>query len=366
MAVPSALGGSNRALLTLLAAIGPRVRRVVATPKGGALYETVRQRGLADQILSLPRGRRLRRLLRVAGALRLTWWVVPRRQKLLAIHANATTGFYLAAPAAILSRVPVVAWVHDSISTTWGRRLGPVLRRLSPNVRWVAVSRTAAEVPISNRACEPDDVLIVANPIDSSEVVSNNHHRDQDGRINVGFLGGPTRAKGFDLLPAVIEYLLDLPIEWMLFTNRGSNGAAPIWKKLESLADARINELGRASDVRLAYEQCDLIFNPSRFESFSRVTAEAMMNGLPVVASDVPALRELLGDEEAGLLFPPGEPKDAAKAIRTLIANPALRATLSSAGRRRGSRFEPTEIADQMLTIYGVPTLSVDEENEVW
>ncbi|MEX0668087.1 MAG: glycosyltransferase family 4 protein, partial [Acidimicrobiia bacterium] len=350
-----------------LAAIGPRVRRVVAAPKGGALYETVRQRGLADQILLLPRGRRFRRLLRVAGALRLIWWVVPRRQKLLAIHANAMTGFYLAAPAAILSRVPVVAWVHDSISTPWGRRLGPMLRRLSPKVRWVAVSRTAAEVPIANRASGPDDVQIVPNPIDKSEVVGSSHRRDQDGRIRVGFLGAPTRAKGFDLLPPVIEGLSDLPIEWMLFTNRGSTDLeAPIWKKLESLTDARINELGRVSDVRRAYERCDLIFNPSRFESFSRVTAEAMMNGLPVVGSDLPALRDLLGNNEAGLLFPPGEPKEAAEALRSLIADPALRATLSSAGLRRGARFEPADIADQMLAIYEVPTLSADEEKKIW
>lgn len=351
VAVPSALGGSNRALVTLLGALGERVSPIVAGPGEGALKRTLTGRGLVEDYLDLPRYRRMGRLGRMAGAARILRWVFRHRRTLDAIHANATTGFNLSAPAAILTRVPLVVWVHDSVSTPWGRRLGPTLSRLIGRVRWLAVSPTAASVLVENRLCRPSDVRIIPNPIDPADVVTDHWQPADDGRVRIGFLGAATAAKGFDLLPEVISLSSDLPIRWKLFvTRREGPFESPIWARLATIDGVQIDNPGRSPDVRAAYAQCDVVFNPSRSESFSRVTAEARLNGLPVVASDIEPIRSLIGD--FGVLFTPGRADEAAQAIRRVVRASETYRRRSSLDPSVGSQIDPQAVAREMLDAY--------------
>jgi glycosyltransferase involved in cell wall biosynthesis len=353
VAVPAPLGGSNRSLATLLSAIGPRVVRVLAAPAEGAFVELVRQRGLVEEHLPLRRSTRVPRIGRLAAALRIAAWALRNRGRLLAIHANATRGLNLAAIAALVSRVPVTVWVHDPVASPWGRRLGPLLGLLLRRTRWAAVSGTARRVAVGNRLCRADQVEIVPNPIDPAEVLGSG--RLPSERVVVGYLGAGAYRKGFDLLPEVIGRLADLPIEWKLFTNRFmTDFNRPIWEILDRTDERRVSLPGADPDVRRVYQQCDIVFVPSRHESFSRVAAEAMLNGLPVVASDIEPLRELLGDEAAGLLFPVDDPAAAAQALRRLVLDADLRYRLGAEGRKRAAGFDPARVAERMLTLYGV------------
>jgi len=317
----------------------------------------VEARGLADMYVRLPRSRKLRRLSRIIASLRLAAWVIRHRHHLNAIHANATTGLYLALPAVLLTRVLIVVWVHDPISSPWGRRLGPILRPLVRNVQWTAVSSTARQVVVSTGLCRPQDVEIVPNPVDPFEVLADEEPTRSGDSLTIGYLTGTTYRKGFDLLPAVIDRLTDLRIEWRLFiTPRRAVFDDHVWEALERLPKARISVPGRDPDVRQVYRQCDVVFVPSREESFSLVTAEAMLNQIPVVASDIPAIRGLLGDNEAGLLFPRGDVEAAAAALRRLALDADLRASLGKAGRQRAARYRPSAIAQMMLGKYGLAT----------
>jgi phosphatidylinositol alpha-mannosyltransferase len=114
--------------------------------------------------------------------------------------------------------------------------------------------------------------------------------------------------------------------------------------------------VGRERDVRQAYAQVDIVFVPSRSESFSRVVAEAMLNGIPVVASDILPHRRLLGENEAGILFPSGDGAAAAAAIDALASSQELRAELGKMGRLRGTAYRPEEIVRLMLPLYGIST----------
>ncbi|MGH8874850.1 MAG: glycosyltransferase, partial [Acidimicrobiia bacterium] len=186
--VPGPLGGSNRSLATLLAAIGPRVVRVLAAPTRGGFVDLVRQRGLIEHLIPLPwTPYLLRKPMRFMAACRIAGWAMVRRRRLIAIHANATRGLNLVAPAAVLTRVPVTVWVHDPAASQWGRRLGPLLRRILPDVRWAAVSSTAREVAVANGLCRPEEVHIVPNPIDPAEVEAP-RRAEANGTV-VGFLG---------------------------------------------------------------------------------------------------------------------------------------------------------------------------------
>lgn len=348
VAVPAALGGSNRALVTLLAALGDHVTRVVAAPGGGAFASVVRQRGLADEWIPLIRRREAGKLIRLLGAGRVAGWTIRNRGRIHAIHANATTGLYMAAPAALLSRRPLVVWVHDSVSTPWGKRLGRLVARLLPETRWVAVSETARDVVVQNGLAAADRVMIIPNPFDPEEIVSSRRASSGDGRLRVGFLGAATEAKGFDLLPDVMSLTADLSLVWKLFLSPEAAASHPAWQSMIGADHPAIEFLGRQPDVRQAYSQCDIVFNPSRTESFSRVTAEALMNGIPVVATDLPAIRDLIGDD-THLLFQAGSAEGAASAIRRAVE----RASIPVAPKPIEA-FSPTAVARSFLEAYGV------------
>lgn len=351
--VPGALGGSNRALLTLLHALEGKVTRVVAAPAEGAMAFTVDDESLAEEYIGLSYGGGLGRLFRVLNAVRIARWARANQGSVQAIHANATTGLYMALPASLLTGIPITVWVHDSVSTPWGKRLGRVIGAVARNVEWAAVSSIARDVIVANGLARAERVHIVPNPV-SEDVVLALSRQNGDGRIRIGFLGAATAAKGFDLLPSVMAETADLPLTWKLFVNRKDlPEEAPVWAKIDAVEGVEVEIHGRSHDVRDAYAQCDLIFNPSRFESFSRVTAEALINAIPVVASDIAPMREILGNSDAGALFPVADSIAAADAIRNIVVTPGDLERRSVACETVDLEVKPSRVAQHMLDLYG-------------
>jgi glycosyltransferase involved in cell wall biosynthesis len=106
---------------------------------------------------------------------------------------------------------------------------------------------------------------------------------------------------------------------------------------------------------------CDIILCPSAEESFSRIPAEAMLNGLAVVASDIEPHRALLaGSDPAGLLFSIDDLEMAADHIRRLAADSSLRMALGEAGQSRAAAFAPDQIVAKLVDLYLQPQLSRD------
>ncbi len=168
-------------------------------------------------------------------------------------------------------------------------------------------------------------------------------------------MGGATDRKGFDLLPSLIRATLDLPIVWKLYVwLQPSDRNAHVWDELSEFSSDRVQPMGKLPDVRRVYGDLDIVFIPSRAESFCRVAAEAMLNGLPVLGSDIDPLQALLGDDEAGLIFPTEDMAAAEFGLRRLVDDAPLRAKLGAAGRQRALRFTPARIADQLVEMYGL------------
>ncbi|MCB1889287.1 MAG: glycosyltransferase family 4 protein [Rhodocyclaceae bacterium] len=71
--------------------------------------------------------------------------------------------------------------------------------------------------------------------------------------------------------------------------------------------------------------EADILILSSFTEGRPNVVVEAFAAGLPVAASDIPGVRELIGDDERGVLFPPGDAAALAQAVRTLAAPPRWR-----------------------------------------
>jgi glycosyltransferase involved in cell wall biosynthesis len=205
------------------------------------------------------------------------------------------------------------------------------------------------------------DAVIVPNPIDPDEVRPLARVRAPTDQLVVGYLGGEEVAKGILVLAEIAERLDGAPVRLVVVTKERPRDRNPLAVNdaLDRLRALRtfVEFYRRDHDVRNIYAQIDALLVPSLRESFCRVAAEAMANGLPVVASDLPALRELIGADESGLLFPTGNAQAAAHAVGRLAHNRELRSTLARAGERRVAAFTPDRVAGQFLQLYGLDAM---------
>jgi len=99
----------------------------------------------------------------------------------------------------------------------------------------------------------------------------------------------------------------------------------------QAFADTPTAFLGflTGDDLADAYASADLFLLPSDTETLGLVTLEAQASGLPVIAADSPAARELVAQRGSGLLFDPGSAGSLAAAVRELTGDPARRRELS-------------------------------------
>jgi len=88
---------------------------------------------------------------------------------------------------------------------------------------------------------------------------------------------------------------------------------------------------GHCEDVPARLAAADIFVLPSRSEAFPNAVLEAMAAGLPIVASGVGGILELVDHGRTGLLAPAGDPAALADRLMTLMANPALGSTLGAA-----------------------------------
>jgi glycosyltransferase involved in cell wall biosynthesis len=97
---------------------------------------------------------------------------------------------------------------------------------------------------------------------------------------------------------------------------------------------SRVTLHGAIARPQEALSQIDLLVLPSEAEGFGLVLIEAMAAGVPVVATNVPGIRDVVTHEQTGLLVPPAAPDRLAAAIRRLINDDALRQHLTATALR--------------------------------
>src|SRR5204863_2782372 len=129
------------------------------------------------------------------------------------------------------------------------------------------------------------------------------------------------RQKGLDV---AVRALPLLPQDTVLVVL----GEGPERDALERLADElgvseRVFLLGRVPDVAAWLRRAALLVHPVRWEGFGLAVLEAMVAGVPVVASRVSSLPELVADGETGVLVEPDDPAALAAGIERVLAAPA-------------------------------------------
>jgi glycosyltransferase involved in cell wall biosynthesis len=133
-------------------------------------------------------------------------------------------------------------------------------------------------------------------------------------------------------------------------------GEGPERARLETLArelGVRLLLPGRVGDVAAVLRRADVLVHPARWEGFGLALLEGMLCALPVVASGVSSIPEIVVDGETGLLVPPGDPGALRGAIERVLSDAELRLRLGEAGLRRAhTEFSVERMARRTLAVY--------------
>lgn len=174
------------------------------------------------------------------------------------------------------------------------------------------------------------------------------------GRPVLVSVGRLVARKGHATLLAALRLLLDrhgLRCDLLLA------GDGPQRSALASLAaelgiQDRVRFLGIVHPTPPLLAQADLFVFPSLAEPQGLAVLEAMAAGVPVVASRVGGIPDMIDDGASGVLVPPGDPEALAGAVAGLIDDRAARAALAAGGRRRAAELDVGRLAVRFAELY--------------
>jgi glycosyltransferase involved in cell wall biosynthesis len=148
--------------------------------------------------------------------------------------------------------------------------------------------------------------------------------------------------KGVDVAIRAVEEIPDAHLVVL--------GEGPQRRELEQLAGDRVHLLGRVPDVAAWLRRADVLVHPVRWEGFGLALLEAMLASLPVVATRVSSIPEIVVDGETGLLVPPDDARALATALNRVLEDPD---GYGAAGRARArEEFSVARMADRTLALY--------------
>ena len=194
----------------------------------------------------------------------------------------------------------------------------------------VVANSAAARAILLEEGLQPESIAVIPNGIDPCEY----EHGSPNHAANLPSVAAKRRRRvitvanlrpekdHLTLIAAADLLAPDFPELEIQIVGDGPRRA-----ELEALVRARrlehrVHFLGHREDVAPLLATADVFVLPSRSEAFPNSAIEAMAAGLPVVASRVGGLLDLIDDGQTGLLAQPGNPDSFAAALRQLLDNP--------------------------------------------
>jgi len=170
------------------------------------------------------------------------------------------------------------------------------------------------------------------------------------GATVIGTVGRLVSQKGHKYLLAAFALIKDeFPGARLLLVGEGSR-----MDELKNYAkglsvDKEVIFAGLRRDIPQMLSAMDIFVFPSLWEGLGNALLEAMAAGKPVIATNIPPIREVINSEQAGILVPPADPAAIASAVRLLLQDRALAASLGKTSQERA--FSSFGI-DRTVTMY--------------
>jgi glycosyltransferase involved in cell wall biosynthesis len=310
-------GGAERIVLELAAREGHAVAPIYA---GGELESEFRERVRLEPLGAIRRRR-------VVGAFAR---LVRLAHDADVVHTHLWAGDQWGRLAARVAGRPVVSTIHNTEGD------GPLRDRIARLTAPLATTLVGASDAVAERLRREGfaHVRAIPNGVDLARFTPREDVPERARRV-VG-VGRLTRQKAFDVL---VEATRETGLEVTL-VGEGEDRAI--------LSDATL--VGWQPDVGRYLREADIVAIPSRWEGFGLQAVEAMASGAPIIASDIPPLREVLGD--AAVFVAPGDAAAWRSAIVALAADRARRASLREWGLARAPLFAIDRMVERYTALY--------------
>ncbi|MEJ2603969.1 MAG: glycosyltransferase family 4 protein [Gammaproteobacteria bacterium] len=228
--------------------------------------------------------------------------------------------------------------------------------RSNPFTRWM-YSRASALIALSEAIAhqlrafdarlQPEIIPSAWNPIDPDPEQLKALRSSYRGAFVVGNVGALDQAHKGQL--AIIAAARSLP--QMLFVLVGSGRDEALLREAAAgLGNVRFT--GQVEDVASHLASFDIFAFPSLHEGLGSILLDALRLGVPIVASDVGGIPDIITDEVNGLLIPPGDGRALSAAIERLERETDLRQRLTTAGRRTAEAYSPDAMTEGYAGVY--------------
>jgi len=325
----------------------------------------------AGRAISIPyNGAVARILFGVVANNRVRSWIHEGNFDLMHLHEPAIPSLSLlacwAGEGAMVGTFHAAAKYQKAIVAI-GPILEPVIEKLSARI---AVSESAR---LTLTAHLETDAIVIPNGIYADNYRNGASRAEWQGNT-VGFLGRfEEDRKG---LPVLLEAL---PIISRFIPNirvliAGPGDSEEVLEKVDPQLRHRVEFLGQISEE----DKADFLASVSLYiapntggESFGIILAEAMAGGAAVVASNIPAFADVLGNGQYGALFESEDSENLAKVIIDLLRDDAKRKELAAAGAIHAQRFDWNQVGEEIFEVYELAMMngqkvSLSSENRSW
>jgi glycosyltransferase involved in cell wall biosynthesis len=285
--------------------------------------------------------------------------LIRKRVELVHIHTSADMGFYEKALFTVICRLfqkPVILHIH---SGAFGRFLegssfpGLISFFLNRANKVIVLSKHWYYLLASRVKMPEKKLLVLENMIDTRRYAPRETTLDRE-KLHVLYLGLYIETKGFFDLLEIVKKCSESKIP-LVFHLAGDQLSEEARSRINEIHSIEILDHGIVSgDTKIdLFQEVDLFITPSHIEGMPLVLLEALAFGLPVIATCVGSIPEVVKEGENGMLFEVGDVDGMVAGLRSLLENPTERSKLGSNNRNLAlSRFSLQERTDRLAEIY--------------
>ncbi|WP_424810855.1 glycosyltransferase family 4 protein [Roseococcus sp. YIM B11640] len=353
-------------LLPVMRGARARGHEVVGISAEGPLLDVPRAEGF--RIIPVPLARSLNPRAHIPAFRELRR--IMREEKFDLVHAHMPISGFLARMAAKVEGVPHVAYTCHGFLFN---QPGPIWRRgLSLGVEWLGGRMTDTFLTVSEEEAADARRLFIHR----GAVATGNgrdpaiFHPDPAARAALRAEMGLSEAdcvvmgasrlvrhKGWPELLQAMERVPGAHL-WVVGERLPSDHGedlSPYFARAAEVLGPRLKMLGYRHDVPRWLQAADIFALPSHFEGLPMSVIEAMLTGLPIVATDISGCREQVVSGQTGYLVPPMQVSGLADALERLAGDAALRQRMGAAGLARAkSLFTEQVVVDRTLDLLGL------------
>ncbi len=351
-------------LLPLMRGLRQRGHEVVGVCAEGPLLDLPRSEGF--RIIPAPMARSLNPFAQLRCLMELVR--IFRQEKPDLVHAHMPISGLLARAAAHIAGVPHIAYtchgfLFNQPGPAWRQRLSLMLERAAGRITgsFFTVSGEEAEdamrlrihpapVPVLNGR---DPARFRPDPETRARIRAELGASETDCVIIA--VSRLVRHKGYRELLQAMQGAPRSAMLWVVGERLPTDHGPDLERDFAEAAvflGPRLLRLGYRHDIASLLAGADIFCLPSHFEGLPMSIIEAMLTGLPVVATNIRGPREQVLHGVTGLLVPPMQAAHLADALGQLVHDPELRAAMGRAGRERAlEHFDETKIVSRTVAL---------------